>query len=87
MLKSSIYVFIQYIKHTILRQFRFKFVSFLYNMQYDISLRSRVYLTTEHKKRDFETHKLLHFNIESEYKNLRTQIQAPPSSEINDHAI
>jgi hypothetical protein len=56
-------------------------------MQYDISLKSCVYLTKEHKKRDFEMHKLLHFNIESEYKNLRTQIQAPSFSGINDHAI
>jgi len=58
-------------------------------MQYDISLKSRVYLTKEHtqKKRKFEMHKLLYFSIESKYKNLRTQIQAPSSSVINDHAI
>jgi len=45
-------------------------------------------LTEEHRKRDFEMHKrLLHFSLESEYKNLRTRIQAPSSSDINDHAL
>ena len=86
-LKLSIYVFIQYIKCTSLQQFKLKFVSFLYNMQHDISLKSRVYLTKEHRKRDFEMHKFLHFSIETEYKNLRTRIQAPSSSDLNDHAI